>query len=150
MKLFGSEMILPSRKRIQQLIYLVIFLNSMTVMIVTCISMTSEHWVVARPYRQVFLDAVQDLRTARLKSTSNTSSRFNLTTNNQTNENKEEDEDEDDDDFWPIDLYEKNDCKRYNGKIRFGLFRGVWMFNYAYGCKNRIHRAYSKYKKLII
>lgn len=142
MKLFGSE-ILPSRKRIQQVIYLLIFLNSMTVMLVTCISMSSEHWVVARPYRQVFLDAVQDLKTARLKSTSN-STPFNLTNQTVNHWKTNDEEDNDDDDFLPIDLYEKKDCKRYNGKIRFGLFRGVWMFNYAYGCKNRVHRAYSK------
>lgn len=40
----------------------------------------------------------------------------------------------------PIDLNAKSDCKRYNGKIRFGLFKGIWVLNYAYGCKNRVNR----------
>lgn len=42
--------------------------------------------------------------------------------------------------YVKIDFNAKSDCKRYNGKIRFGLFKGIWVLNYAYGCKNRVNR----------
>ena len=45
-----------------------------------------------------------------------------------------------DDTLLPFELNTKNGCKRYSGKIRFGLFKGVWLLNYAYGCKNRVNK----------
>lgn len=153
------------RKKLQHGLFLVIFLNSIIVMIITIISMSTEYWVIARPYRQIFFDSISESKAT--KSTTTTrrlviqtrssnenrvvggvvfvSSYLNATdvvavVTNQTSEDEEEEEE----DFWPIDLYERKNCKRYYGKIRFGLFKGVWMFNYAYGCKNRVNRAYSE------
>lgn len=161
------------RKKLQHALFLVIFLNSLIVMVLTIISMSTDYWVIARPYRQIFFDSivVSEGKKATRSSTTplhGNQSRFfmsyhavnatdvvgllpiqNQTTskhdNSTSNNNNDDDDDnEDEEDFWPIDLYERKNCKRYYGKIRFGLFKGVWVFNYAYGCKNRVNRAYSE------
>lgn len=124
-----------SRKKIQQVLYVVMLLNTLVVMVITGVSMSTEYWVLARPYRQIFFTGSTRITEVITAHTSDNSSSI---------ETLDEWEDRDDEDFWPIDLYEKKDCKRYNGKVRFGLFKGVWVFNYAYGCKNRITRAYGR------
>ncbi len=56
-----------------------------------------------------------------------------------------EEDDDDDEEFSPSELFAKKDCVRYNGKIKLGLFKGIWLLNYAFGCKNRVNRVSSNF-----
>ena len=150
-----------NRKKLQQIIFLSIFINCCIVILITSISVSTDYWVVARPIRQlpadlILLNKLNSLHTslpgATLKNVSQNHDKHvvgNLTTqlSQAIDENNSDYFDSDEDDqlaILPIDLA-KNDCKRYMGKIRFGLFKGMWLLNYAYGCKNRIARVSSMF-----
>lgn len=130
-----------NRKKLQQVLFLLMFFNCIVVIFITSVAMYMDYWVIARPYRQISTIIVEG--TSKHHDANNT----NSSASNQTVdfvEDIEIDLFDEEEDLLPIDLYANKDCKRYNGKIRFGLFKGVWLLNYAYGCKNRVNRVYSK------
>ena len=146
---------MANRKKLQQIIFIMIFVNCCLVILITSVSVSTDYWVTARPIRQLPPDLIllnklnflhQALTTLPVKN--NDSFYYDKNISLQLSRAIEDtsdyfDSDEDDEHFLPIDLAKK-DCKRYSGKIRFGLFKGVWLLNYAYGCKNRITRVASK------
>jgi hypothetical protein len=178
-----------NQKKLQQIVFFLIFLNCCIIICITAVSTFTDYWVLVRPYRLLPKDFVMaplssqsTHKPAALASTtteqtsSSPHSKLPLTTNiNLAQKNgssysvanlfiisttppitSAESFDylsaisnaiEEDDALLPFDLHAKKDCKRYSGKIRFGLFRGVWLLNYAYGCKNRINRVSSILKK---
>ena len=139
-----------NRKKLQQVLFLAIFVNCCLVLLITSVSVSTENWVIARPVRQLpnsNFDGSWKLSLPALKNSS-LFKNISLELSKAIEFDKAIEDyfgsDEDDELYLPIDLA-KNDCKRYNGKIKFGLFKGVWLLNYAYGCKNRITRVSSKF-----
>ena len=131
-----------NRKKLQQVLFTIIFFNCCLTLLTTIISLSTDYWVVARPVRQLPSDSQWKISLPILKNSSfynNISSELTKAIE-ETNDYFDSEESES---YLPIDLAKK-DCKRYSGKIRFGLFKGVWVLNYAYGCKNRITRVSSK------
>ena len=133
-----------NRKKLQQLLFLTIFVNCCLVLLITSISVSTDYWVIAKPIRHLPPDENWKLSLPVIK---NSSLYKNITSElskviEETSDYFESDEDSKL--YLPIDLAKK-DCKRYSGKIRFGLFKGVWLLNYAYGCKNRVTRVSSKF-----
>jgi hypothetical protein len=170
-----------NRKKMQQFLFIAMFFNCCLIIFITSISISTEYWVYARPYRQMFVNTILIENSQPPPAPSQSLVDLEKNTNNnsqqqafspggaepppsvvQSDVNKtskiidllddfdfeeledESDQDRDEDDLLPLDLYANKDCKRYNGKIRFGLFKGIWLLNYAYGCKNRINRVSSK------
>jgi hypothetical protein len=127
-------------------------------MFITSVSFSTENWAVVRPYRHMPATAGADSSEARqllkhqVPVKPANQSRIGLNVNGTDSylidiaeaSSSEEETDDDDDDILPSDLYARKDCVRYNGKIKLGLFKGVWLLNYAFGCKNRINRVSSK------
>ena len=136
-----------NRYKIQQILFLIVFLNCCAILCLTIISMSTDHWVTARPYRKMpsfkKFNSILKHQSTTTKS-SDIVSGSNLVHLDNDDEYLSSDEIDEDDTLLPIDLHAKNDCKRYSGKIRFGLFKGVWLLNYAFGCKNRINKVSSK------
>lgn len=134
-----------NRKKLQQILFLVIFVNCCLVLLITSISLGTENWIIAKPIRQISDSNLDSSWKISLPAIKNSSLYKNISFElsraiEETNDYFGSDEDSEL--YLPIDLA-KNDCKRYNGKIKFGLFKGVWLLNYAYGCKNRITRVSS-------
>lgn len=151
-----------NRKKLQQCLFITMFFNSCLIIFITSISISTDYWVFVRPFRQTFANTiliestggskvVDSKKDASQSATAGSSSSLSNGTWNETTTNLIDligdidiDEEHDEEDLLPIDLYASKDCKRYNGKIRFGLFKGIWLLNYAYGCKNRINRVSSR------
>lgn len=99
----------------QKLLYLIIFINSILIFSSTFYCMISDNWVLVKPKRIVFINATTVLN---------------------------------EDEFYFMDLkstyldkkfkfYESINCKPLNGNIKFGLFKGSWFLNYAFGCRQK-------------
>jgi hypothetical protein len=187
MNFIQAKMNILNQKKLQQIVFFLIFLNCCIIICITAVSTFTDYWVLVRPYRRLPKDFVmaplssqstQKPASAMTTTSTSSQSKLPLTTNiNLAQKNgssysvanlfiitttppitSAESFDylsaisnaiEEDDALLPFDLHAKKDCKRYSGKIRFGLFRGVWLLNYAYGCKNRINRVSSKRVLLI-
>ena len=134
-------------------------INCCIVLCITSISISTDYWVIVRPYRQLPSSHIILNNNLFDSSTTTTKSSQDLTATNlvalaqSSNLNVNDNTDylnslfgssSEEDDDYPIDLHAKKDCKRHMGKIRFGLFRGVWLLNYGYGCKNRANRVSSR------
>ncbi len=148
------------RKKLQQVIFFIMFLNCFIIVCVTCLSLSSEHWVLVKPYRQNYLKLDEKfLSDANSEFIDKNSKSFIYDQNGspklllhlmQKMENRDLNyygdllDSSENENIMPIDLHAKKNCKRYNGKIQFGLFRGIWLLNYGYGCKNRAYRVSSK------
>lgn len=131
-------------KHAEKAIFVLIFINHCIILSITSISISTSHWVVVNPYR-----GLPSEMTPQKSNDSNSTwlSSFDLT--NDRYENYDFYYVMNEDKLLPFDLDGLRDCRRYTGKIRFGLFRGVWLLNYAYGCKNRLNHVSSNYQILL-
>ena len=128
-------------KHTERAIFFLIFINYCVILFISSISISTNHWVVVNPYRGKTLSTV-----SQRNKLLNSSTQFNLLDfKNESIENYDFYYVMNEDKLLPFDLDELRDCKRYTGKIRFGLFRGVWLLNYAYGCKNRLNHVSSNF-----
>ena len=148
------------RTKVQRFLFILIFFNCCLAICITSVSLSTENWAVVKPYRQLgnrneaALPAwlTQQLSPkSPLIDGSNASGLVVVLKNDTENDylidaSGLSEEEEDKDDFPLIDLNAKKDCIRYNGRIKLGLFNGVWLLNYAFGCKNRINRVSSNRK----
>ena len=140
-----------NRKKLQQILFLVMSLNCCIILCITSISTSTDYWVIVRPVRQLSPSLIiynnngdSDTQVKQLNNKSTPSYMLPLITQASLTNNDNDyiaafTSSEEEDELLPIDLHAKKDCKRYSGKIRFGLFKGVWLLNYAYGCKNRVN-----------
>lgn len=103
----------------------------------TIISMTTEYWVIVKPYRNFLTTDPKSLKQQIIQT-------FNTSLQNSTLNDDFSFIDENIEEEQIIDLISKIDCKRFQGFIRFGLFKGTWLLNYGFGCKYRLNRASSK------
>jgi hypothetical protein len=92
------------------------FLNSLLAFINTTICLLSDSWVLVKPIRILFINESIVL---------SENSFFNYLN-------------------IPPSLHKTKsfNCKPLNGIIEFGLFKGFWLLNYAFGCRKK-HRAAS-------
>ncbi len=153
-------------KYIERFFYIVILLNCCILFCITSISISTEYWVIVRPYKKQILN--RKLSTEISSSITRLPDVLSITndTRNIAQINVQNDELDDDrilDEYYevfsdsvdekesllPFDLHALKDCKRYTGKIRFGLFKGTWLLNYGLGCKNRINHVSSQRNKLL-
>ncbi|RNA37271.1 Clarin [Brachionus plicatilis] len=98
--------------------------------------MTTENWVTVKPYRSFQTTDPKILKQQIIQSFNN--SFQNSTFNNDFDFSFIDDVIEEE---QIIDLISKIDCKRFQGFIRLGLFKGTWLLNYGFGCKYRLNRA---------
>ena len=124
--------------KLQPCLFFLVFLNCCLILCLTSVSLSTSHWVVVRPYRK-FPPSSTTKKAAHSESTPiistfDSDELYYAALSNAL---------EEDEALLPFDLHALKDCKRYTGKIRFGLFKGVWLLNYAYGCKNRINHVSS-------
>lgn len=156
-----------NRKNIQRALFLAILANCCLVIVITSVALSTENWVIVRPYRQqpaefpstnIKLNK-EDVLSVLMNHKHNSSLPYSVINETLFKANillkDKNDTDylldisglseelDDEDDVLPIDLYATKDCVRYKGKIKLGLFKGVWLLNYAFGCKNRINRVSS-------
>ncbi|CAF0703865.1 unnamed protein product [Brachionus calyciflorus] len=134
-----------SSKKSQHIIFFIAFINCCIIFLITIISLTTDYWVVIRPIRHINPEKL-DI-TKQIFESLNSTIDGNSTVNG-SNQDDEidysfiDDDMEDENENQIIDLSQKLDCKRFQGIIRFGLFKGVWLLNYAFGCKYRLNKIY--------
>lgn len=134
-----------SSSKLHHSIFLINFLICCVVFLITIISLTTEYWVIVRPYRQIQTPDVQSIKDQIIQTLN--SSFQNLTINEIFDFSLIDDNSEDE---QIIDLISKIDCKRFQGFIKFGLFKGTWLLNYGFGCKYRLSRNSSKFLRLLL
>lgn len=134
-----------SSNKLQHSIFLISFLICCVVFLITIISLTTENWVIVRPYRQIRTPDAQSIKNQIIQTFN--SSLQNLTMNEIPDFSFVDDSIEDE---QIIDLISKIDCKRFHGFIKFGLFKGTWLLNYGFGCKYRLNRVSSKFLILFL
>jgi hypothetical protein len=115
------------------------------------ISLGSEHWSIIRPYRKMPFrvskedDFPNEIENDPSKSKNKTNKDIISEANKEYFVEISGLNEEPSEDYLPNDfelLYKG--CKRFNGRINIGLFRGTWILNHAFGCKNRINQVFSK------
>ena len=104
-----------NRKKLKQLLFFFMFINCCIILSITSISLSTDYWVIARPYRkQPLINPLIDYKTTREYFSSLTSQEDYFLGVSFTDE---------DSILLPLDLSKsKNGCKRYNGKIRSEWF----------------------------
>ena len=101
-----------NRKKLKQILFFFMFFNCCIVLSITSISLSTDYWVLVRPYRK---QPLIDLKTT--KSSEHVSSSVNKDDDYLLGVSSAIDEDSV---LLPFDFSNsKNDCKRYNGKIRY-------------------------------
>lgn len=129
-----------SSNKLQHSLFMLNFIICCLVFLTTCISMTTENWVTVKPYRSFQTTDPKILKQQIIQSFNN--SFQNSTFNNDFDFSFIDDVIEEE---QIIDLISKIDCKRFQGFIRLGLFKGTWLLNYGFGCKYRLNRASSNF-----
>jgi hypothetical protein len=104
-----------SRKKLKKILFFFMFLNCCIVLSITSISLSTDCWVLARPYRK------QPLSDKTIKSFS--SEYVSNKTSGEDHFLADLSEIDEDSILLPLDIsYYKNDCKRFNGRIRLNVF----------------------------